>query len=58
MKLTMQLTLDELIRTLRGKAHRVAEEVETGYARHRVLATGREGGEPDRVGADDDVVGA
>lgn len=58
MKVTMQLTLDDLIRTLRAKAHRVAEEIETGYARHRVVAAGRGNGEPDRMGAEDDVVGA
>lgn len=56
MKVTMQLTLDGLLRALRGKAHRMAEEIESGYARHRVVA-GREA-DRDRTGADDDVGGA
>jgi len=32
MKLTMQLTLDGLIRALRLKAHALAEDIEAGYA--------------------------
>ena len=32
MKLTMQLTLDGLVRALRLKAHALAEDVEAGYA--------------------------
>ena len=32
MKLTMQLTLDGLIRALRLRAHALAEDIEAGYA--------------------------
>ena len=32
MKVTMELTLDGLVRALRARAHRMAEEIETGYA--------------------------
>lgn len=33
MKLTMRLTLDGLVRGLRGEAHRLADEIEAGYER-------------------------
>lgn len=40
MKLTMQLTLDGLVRALRLKGHGLAEDIEGGYggiAKHRDL---------------------
>lgn len=57
MKLTMELTLDGLLRALRGKAHQMAEDIESGYARRRIVAVGREA-DRERAGADDDVGGA
>lgn len=41
MKVTMRLTLDDLVRALRGKAHQLAEELETGERRVDAAATGR-----------------
>lgn len=32
MRVSLQLTLDDLVRTLRGKAHVMAEEIESGYS--------------------------
>lgn len=41
MKVTMRLTLDDLVRALRGKAHQLAEELETGERRVDAVAAGR-----------------
>jgi hypothetical protein len=54
MKIAMRLTLDDLVRTLRGKAHRMAEELETGYSRLAV-ATAGETSERTAKGERDDV---
>jgi len=45
MKLTMQMTLDGLVRALRLKAHALAEEIEAGYADG---AYGADRGAPER----------
>ena len=41
MKVTMRLTLDDLVRVLRVRAHQLAEEVEAGERRVEAAATGR-----------------
>lgn len=56
MKIAMRLTFDDLVRALRGKAHRVAEELETGYSRVAVISAGERGertakGERDDLGS-------
>ena len=57
MRATIKLTLDGLTRALRARAHQMADEIESGYARAR-----RENKVPPREGRDtrkdeDDVSG-
>lgn len=55
MKVAMKLTLDGLLRALRMRAHRMADEIETSYAvaRERNLTGARkEGTDGDDLGGD------
>lgn len=60
MKLSMELTLDGLLRGLRAEAHRLADELEAGYGRatpgerKRRLALA-DAGEADEEARDDDA---
>ena len=53
MNVTMRLTLDDLVRALRGKAHAMAEDLETRYPRHAPARTGD--GQNSAKGERDDV---
>lgn len=55
MKVVMKLTLDGLLRALRMRAHRMADEIETSYAaaQERNRTGGRkEGADGDEIGGD------
>lgn len=51
MKATMKLTLDGLTRALRARLHRMADEIEAGYALKR--ETGEEDKRPRGMDGDD-----
>lgn len=61
MRTAVKLTLDGLVRALRVRAHRMADEIEAGYAeRTERAASGRMAEARRRAGAgaqDDDVSG-
>ena len=52
MKVTMKLTLDDLLRALRRKVHAMAEDAETGYVRPRPGAEAAARAETGREGSD------
>lgn len=61
MRTAVKLTLDGLVRALRVRAHRMADEIEAGYAeRVKRAAPGRMAEAPRRAGTgaqDDDISG-
>lgn len=59
MRLSARLTLDGLVRALRVRAHRLADEVEEGYAQRADRAVASRSASAERrsgTGADDDDV--